>query len=179
MILEVMGRHAGWVALYTGLASGADAILLPEDENIDYKAMCEHLVKVHARKKYALIVASEGIKVPGADEGEEELDEFGHMILRKRGVADQLTSYVESETGIETRSAVIGHMQRGGPPTLFDRMLGHRVGVCAADLVAEGRFGQMAALRGNEVIGVPLEEATGQLKTVPQEWMAFMETFFK
>jgi 6-phosphofructokinase 1 len=179
MVLEVMGRHAGWVALYTGLASGADWTLLPEEEDPDYKAMCEHLTNVYARKKVALVVASEGIKLPGAGDEEEELDEFGHMILRKRGVADQLTSFIEAETGIETRSAVIGHIQRGGPPTLFDRILGLRVGAFAADLVANGRWGQMAALRGNEVIGVPLEEATGELKIVPDEWRQFLEVFSK
>lgn len=179
MILEVMGRHAGWVALYTGIASGADWTLLPEDQNPDYKAMCEHLKNVYARKKVALVVASEGIKLPGIDEGEEELDEFGHMILKKRGVAEQLTNFIEAETGIETRSAVIGHIQRGGPPTLFDRILGMRVGVFAAELVAKGEWGQMAALRGNEVIGVPLADATGELKTVPAGWQEFVEIFSK
>ncbi|HEY8202599.1 MAG TPA: 6-phosphofructokinase, partial [Actinomycetota bacterium] len=84
-----------------------------------------------------------------------------------------------SETGIETRSAVIGHIQRGGSPTLFDRMLGMRVGVYAADLVAEGRWGDMAALRGNDIVGVPLEEATGQLKVVTPDWMRFLEVFSK
>jgi ATP-dependent phosphofructokinase / diphosphate-dependent phosphofructokinase len=179
MVLEVMGRHAGWVALYTGIASGADWTLLPEDESPDYKAMCEHLTKVYARKKVALVVASEGITLPGAGEEKEELDDFGHMILKKRGVAEQLTSFIEAETGIETRSAVIGHIQRGGSPTLFDRMLGMRVGVCAADLVAEGKWGHMAALRGNDVLGVPLEEATGQLKVVTPDWMRFLEVFSK
>ncbi|MGH7425460.1 MAG: 6-phosphofructokinase, partial [Candidatus Methylomirabilales bacterium] len=179
MVLEVMGRHAGWVALYTGLASGADWILLPEDKRIDVERMCAHLKKAHARKNVALVIASEGIKIPGAEAGKEELDEFGHMILRKRGVADQLTSLIEEKTGIEARSAVIGHMQRGGSPTLFDRILGTRVGVAAADLVAEGRFGHMAALRGNEIVPVPLEEATAELKTVPPEWQQLMETFFK
>lgn len=179
MVLEVMGRHAGWVALYTAIASGADWVLLPEDPETDVQRMCEHLKKVHARKLVALVVASEGIKVPGADTGKEELDEFGHMILRKRGVADQLADLIERETGIETRSAVIGHIQRGGPPTVFDRILGTRVGVLAADLVAEGTFGHMAALRGNEVGPVPLEEATGELKTVPKDWSHLAEVFFK
>ena len=179
MVLEVMGRHAGWVALYTGIASGADWTLLPEDENPDYDAMCAHLSKVHARKRVALVVASEGITLPGAGEGEEELDEFGHMILKTRGVAEQLTAYIEEKTGIETRSAVIGHIQRGGSPTLFDRMLGMRVGACAADLVAEGKWGQMAALKGNDVVGVPLAEATGQLKTVPSAWIDFVRIFSK
>lgn len=178
MVLEVMGRHAGWVALYTGLAAGADWILLPEAE-VDADRMCEHLKAVHARKKVALVVASEGIKVPGVEEGKEELDEFGHMILKNRGVADQLTDLIENRTGIETRSAVIGHIQRGGPPTLFDRMLGTRVGVAAADMVAEGRFGHMAALKGNDVQPVPLSEATARLKTVGPDWVRLMEVFFK
>ncbi len=178
MVLEVMGRHAGWVALYTGLGAGADWILLPEYE-VDAEQMCEHLKKVHARRRVALVVASEGIKVPGSEGEKEELDEFGHMILRKRGVADQLAQLIEDQTGIETRSAVIGHMQRGGAPTLFDRILGTRVGALAAELVAEGKFGQMAALRGNDVLPVSLEEATAELKTVPPEWRDLMEVFFK
>ena len=93
------------------------------------------------------------------------------MILKERAVAERLTEIISKETGIETRSAVIGHMQRGGPPTLFDRVLGTRVGVKAAQLVAEGKFGQMVALRGDEVVPVSLEEATGTLKTVPQAWL--------
>ena len=179
MILEVMGRHAGWVALYTGLGAGADWTLLPEDPDIDVAAMCDHLKKVHARNKVALVIASEGIKVPGVEEGKEELDDFGHMILRNRGVGEQLAQLLESETGIEARYAVIGHMQRGGAPTLFDRILGTRVGYKAADLVAASDWGKMSALRGNEVIGVPLEEATGTLKIVTPEWERFLETFSK
>jgi ATP-dependent phosphofructokinase / diphosphate-dependent phosphofructokinase len=179
MVLEVMGRHAGWVALYTGIASGADWTLLPEEPVVDVPRMCEHLKKVYARKKFALVVASEGITVPGFDSGEEETDEFGHMILRSRGVATQLTEVIERETGIETRNAVIGHIQRGGAPTLFDRMLGTRVGVEAADMIAAGKFGHMAALRGNDVIAVSLEEATGELKTVPKQWMELAQVFSK
>ena len=179
MILEVMGRHAGWVALYTGLGAGADWTLLPENPDIDVAAMCDHLKKVHARNKVALVIASEGIKVPGVEEGKEELDDFGHMILRSRGVGEQLAQLLENETGIEARYAVIGHMQRGGAPTLFDRILGTRVGYKAADLVAASDWGKMSALRGNEIIGVPLEEATGTLKIVPPEWARFLETFSK
>ena len=179
MILEVMGRHAGWVALYTGLGAGADWTLLPENPDIDVTAMCGHLKKVHARNKVALVIASEGIKVPGVEEGKEELDDFGHMILRNRGVGEQLAQLLENETGIEARYAVIGHMQRGGAPTLFDRILGTRVGYKAADLVAASDWGKMSALRGNEIIGVPLEEATGTLKIVPPEWARFLETFSK
>jgi len=172
VVLEVMGRHAGWVALYTAIASGADYVCLPE-RPVDVEEMTRCLKAAHARKKVALVVASEAVDF--GDSGQEELDEFGHMILKKRGVADKLCGLIEKKTGIETRGAVIGHMQRGGAPTLFDRILGTRVGVKAAQLVAQGQFGQMVALQGNEVTGVPLELATGKLKTVPPEWLALAD----
>jgi phosphofructokinase-like protein len=178
MVLEVMGRHAGWVALFTGLASAADWILIPEEE-VDINKMCEHLKKVYERKKTALVIVSEGVVLPGLKTEKEELDEFGHMILKKRGIGEQVADVIEKNTGIETRVAVIGHIQRGGAPTLFDRMLGLRVGVKAVELVLEGKFGYMVALKGNEVVPVPLEEATGQLKTVSLEWIKFMKHFFK
>jgi len=178
MVLEVMGRHAGWVALYTGIASAADWILIPEEE-VDINKMCEHLKKVYERKKTALVVVSEGVVLPGLKTEKEELDEFGHMILKKRGIGEQVADVIEKNTGIETRVAVIGHIQRGGSPTLFDRMLGLRVGVKAVELVLEGKFGYMVALRGNDVIPVPLEEATGQLKTVDAKWIQWMKHFFK
>jgi 6-phosphofructokinase 1 len=178
MVLEVMGRHAGWVALYTGIASAADWILIPEEE-VDVNKMCEHLKKVYERKKTALVVVSEGVVLPGLKTEKEELDEFGHMILKKRGIGEQVAEVIEKNTGIETRVAVIGHIQRGGSPTLFDRMLGLRVGVKAVELVLEGKFGYMVALRGNDVIPVPLEEATGQLKTVDAKWIQWMKHFFK
>lgn len=178
MVLEVMGRHAGWVALYTGIASAADWILLPEEE-VNIEKMCEHLKKVYERKRTALVVVSEGVMLPGLKAEKEELDEFGHMILKKRGVGEQVADIIEKTTGIETRVAVIGHIQRGGAPTLFDRMLGLRVGVKAVELVLEGKFGYMVALRGNDVVPVPLEEATGKLKTVDQNWINWMKHFFK
>jgi 6-phosphofructokinase 1 len=178
MVLEVMGRHAGWVALFTGLASAADWILIPEEE-VDINKMCEHLKKVYERKKTALVIVSEGVVLPGLKTEKEELDEFGHMILKKRGIGEQVADVIEKNTGVETRVAVIGHIQRGGAPTLFDRMLGLRVGVKAVELVLEGKFGYMVALKGNEVVPVPLEEATGQLKTVSLEWIKFMKHFFK
>jgi 6-phosphofructokinase 1 len=178
MVLEVMGRHAGWVALYTGIASAADWILIPEEE-VDVNKMCEHLKKVYERKKTALVVVSEGVVLPGLKSEKEELDEFGHMILKKRGIGEQVADVIEKNTGIETRVAVIGHIQRGGSPTLFDRMLGLRVGVKSVELVLEGKFGYMVALKGNDVVPVPLEEATGQLKTVDVKWIQWMKHFFK
>lgn len=178
MILEVMGRHAGWVALFTGLASGADWTLIPE-EKVDMEKMCQHLKEVYRRNKHASIVVSEGVTIPGVDTGKEELDQFGHMILRKRGVGNLLVDLIKEKTGIETRHAVIGHIQRGGSPTLFDRILGLRCGVAAVDLIAQGKFGYMSALKGNEVIGVPLEEAVSKLKIVDKKWWELAQVFFK
>jgi len=178
MVLEVMGRHAGWVALFTAIASAADWVLLPERKS-DIKAMCAHLKKVHDRDKVALVVTSEAVELPGAKKEGEQLDQFGHMLLKNRGVGEQVAELIEKGTGIETRSAVIGHIQRGGSPTLFDRILGTRVGAKAAELVAAGKFGQMVALRGNDVVGVSLEEATAKLKIVPPQWLQLADTFFK
>ncbi len=173
MVLEVMGRHAGWVALYTAIGGGADYLCLPE-RPVDVKDMCAKLKAAHAARQVAIVVASEAVDIPG-EKKEEQLDEFGHMILKDRGVAERLTKIIEAETKIETRSAVIGHMQRGGAPTLFDRILGTRVGVLAADLVHAGKFGHMAALKGDAVIAVSLEAATAKLKTVTPEWLKFSD----
>jgi len=178
MIMEVMGRHAGWVALYTGLASGADWVLIPEEEP-DVDGMCKQLQRVYSRKKYALVVVSEGVKLPGVDSGKEELDQFGHMILKKREIGQSLGDIITEKTGIETRHAVIGHMQRGGIPTVFDRMLGLRTGVKAMELIEEQDFGKMAAMKGNEIVAVSLEEATKEIKKVDQEWLKFARIFFK
>jgi len=178
MVLEVMGRHAGWVALFTGIASGADWILLPE-KKADLEEMCAHLKKAWDRKKYGIVVASEGIEFLEDEGKEQEKDSFGHVILKSRGVAERLEKEIEKRTGIEARSAVIGHMQRGGSPTLFDRMLGLRVGVKAIELIKEGKFGMMACLRGTKVEGVPLDEAVSKLKTVDEEWWSLAKVFFK
>ncbi len=178
MVLEVMGRHAGWVALFTSMAGAADWVLLPE-RPADIPSMCAHLKKVHARDHVALVVTSEAAELPGMNTAGEELDAFGHMLLKNRGLGEKVAGIIEKQTGIETRSATIGHIQRGGAPTLFDRILGTRVGAKAADLVEKGHFGQMVALRGNDVVGVSLEEATAQLKTVPTEWLKLADTFFK
>jgi len=177
MVLEVMGRHAGWVALYTAIASAADWVCLPE-EPVDVEAMCAHIKKVHPRKKTALVITSEAVELPGASQA-KTLDDFGHEVLKDRAVGERVAEIIQSKTGIETRSASIGHIQRGGPPTLFDRILGTRVGVAAADLVGKGNFGMMVALKGNDILPVSLAEATAKLKTVPAEWLNFAKIFFK
>ena len=178
MVLEVMGRHAGWVALFTSIAGNADWLCVPE-EPVDVKAMCAHLRTAHARNKVAVVVTSEAITIPGEKVDKEKLDEFGHMLLKKRAVGERLADIIEKELGIETRSAVIGHIQRGGAPTLFDRILGTRVGVKAADFIEAKNWGKMVALRGDDVIGVSLHEATSKLKTVPKEWLDLAKIFFK
>ncbi|MCK4244544.1 MAG: ATP-dependent 6-phosphofructokinase [Candidatus Omnitrophica bacterium] len=178
MILEVMGRHAGWVALFTGIASGADWILIPERKP-EIKKMVNHIKDVHRRKNYALLVASEGVTLPALKVGEEEKDKFGHMILKKRKVGETLSKLIEKETGLETRVSVIGHMQRGGVPSLFDRILATRCGAKAAELIQEGKFGQMVALRGNEIVEVSLKEAVAKLKLVDEAWWSLAKVFFK
>jgi len=181
MVLEVMGRHAGWVALFTGIAGGADWILIPE-QKVNFDEMCTHLKKVWERKGYGIVVVSEGIEFSEEDEEDEEeqeKDAFGHIILKKRAVAVTLEKEIEKRTGIEARSSVIGHMQRGGSPTLFDRILSLRVGVKAVDLIKEGKFGMMACLKGNRIEAVPLEQAVAKLKTVDEEWWSFAKVFFK
>jgi ATP-dependent phosphofructokinase / diphosphate-dependent phosphofructokinase len=177
IVLEVMGRHAGWVALYTGIAGGADWILLPEIP-LDLDAMCAHLKESYARKRYGIVVASEGVELPGLDESEAELDAFGHVILSDRNVGETIAEEIEKRTGIETRAAVTGHIQRGGPPSPFDRVLATRVGIHAAECVHKGDFGKMTAIRGTEVVAVPIEKAVGTLKTVPKELYDTLKTLF-
>jgi len=178
MVLEVMGRHAGWVALFTAIGGGADWVLLPEEE-ADIDDMCEHLKRVYERKNVAMVVVSEGIKILGKKIGEEELDQFGHMLLKERGVGEEVAKIIQDKLGIDTRASVIGHMQRGGAPTLFDRMLGVRAGVKAVELIKERKFGQMVSLRGTELVGISLEEAVGRLKTVSREWINLAHILFK
>jgi ATP-dependent phosphofructokinase / diphosphate-dependent phosphofructokinase len=178
IVLEVMGRHAGWVAYYVGLAGGADWVTIPE-EKLDLDALCAHLQSIRARgKKYALIVASEGTEIP-MESGEAVVDAFGHVNLSNRNVGEFLASEVEKRTGWETRSAVVGHVHRGGAPTLFDRVLGMRVGIKAAEMVRDRDFGKMAALVGTEVKAVDIVKATGTLKTVPPSLIDLIKTTYK
>jgi len=178
MVLEVMGRHAGWVALFTAIGGGADWVLLPE-EKVDIDAMCEHLKKVYERKQMATVVVSEGTEIPEKKVGQEKLDQFGHMLLKERGVGETIAKIIQDRLGVDTRASVIGHMQRGGPPTLFDRMLAVRAGVRAVELVKEKKFGYMVSLRGTEMAVISLDEAVGKLKTVSREWIELAHRLFK
>ncbi|HEX6762458.1 MAG TPA: ATP-dependent 6-phosphofructokinase [Gaiellaceae bacterium] len=177
MVVEVMGRHTGWIAVMSGIAGGADVILIPE-KPVELDRVCDEIRRRHARgKNFSIVVVSEGCELPGAED-KGEIDQFGHRLLAKRGVGERLGEEIESRTGFETRVTVLGHIQRGGSPTARDRVLATRFGLKASDLVADGEFGQMAALRGDDVISVPLAEATAELKTVPDGWYAVARTFF-
>jgi len=177
MVVEVMGRHTGWIAVHSGIAGGADVILIPE-QPVDFDDVCNEIASRHAKgKNFSIVVVSEGCELPGAED-KGEVDQFGHRLLAKRGVGERLGEEIESRTGYETRVTVLGHIQRGGSPTARDRILATRFGLKAADLVVEGSYGKMAALRGDAVIAVPLAEATAELKTVPVEWYDVAKTFF-
>src|SRR5262249_7704292 len=154
MVLEVMGRHAGWVALWTGIASGADWILIPEVP-VDFEEMCAHLEQIRKRgKQYGLVIASEGAELPHGEVEDVTVDAFGHVTLRERRVGEFVAKEIERRTGIESRAVTLGHVQRGGSPTLFDRVLATRLGIRAADLVKDREFGMMASLQGNEIVNV-------------------------
>ena len=177
MVVEVMGRHTGWIAVMSGIAGGADVILVPEIP-VDFEEVAESIRKRHARgKNFSIVVVSEGCELPGLTDAEER-DQFGHVILSKRGVGDALAREIEQRTGYETRVTVLGHIQRGGSPTPRDRVLATRFGLKAADLAVAGEFGQMAALHGDDVVAVPLAEATAELKIVPREWYDVARAFF-
>jgi phosphofructokinase-like protein len=179
MVLEVMGRHTGWVALYTAIAGGADWVLIPEVPP-DLGEMCDHIVRLRERgKPYSIVVASEGIHLPQAEEEGISVDAFGHVILRERGIGDFLAKEIESRIGVETRCAVLGHIQRGGSPTVFDRVLATRLGLKAAEMVNSGEFGYMSAFVANEIISVPMDEAVSRLKTVPMSLYEEAKLLFK
>jgi 6-phosphofructokinase 1 len=175
MVVEVMGRHAGWIAIHSGMAGGADVILIPE-QPMTVEECCGLITARHAAgKTFSIVVVSEGYELT-YESGEKRAvaheadarDLFGHVKLG--GVGEALGKEIEDRTGYETRVTILGHVQRGGTPTARDRVLATRFGIKAADLVHEGRWGQMAALRGDDIVSVSLKEATAALKTVPAEW---------
>ncbi|ANH39109.1 6-phosphofructokinase 1 [Nocardioides dokdonensis FR1436] len=178
LVVEVMGRHAGWIALHAGMAGGASAILIPE-QPFDIEAVCDHVLTRFESEYAPIIVVSEGA-VP-RDGGDMTVssgakDAFGHV--RLGGIGDRLAHEIEQRTGKEARAVVLGHIQRGGTPTAFDRWLATRFGIHAADAVAAGDFGTMMALRGTRIERVPLLEGTGELKTVSAAEFAEAEVFF-
>jgi 6-phosphofructokinase 1 len=167
MVVEVMGRHAGWIALHSGLAGGGDVILIPE-RPFDIDEVCSLISRRHARgRNFSIVVVAEGAspREGTMEVGEGELDEFGHA--RLGGIGHRLEHEIEDRTGFETRAAVLGHIQRGGTPTAFDRVLATRLGVAAIDAAHDGRWGMMPALRGTSIELVPLADAVESLRTVP------------
>jgi 6-phosphofructokinase 1 len=177
IVVEVMGRQTGWIAVMSGIAGGADVILIPEHP-ISVEEACEDIRRRHERgKDFSIVVVSEGYVLEGMAD-ESEVDQFGHVRLSERGVGARLAREIEERTGYETRVTVLGHVQRGGSPTPRDRVLATRYGLKAADLVNEGRFGRMAALQGDAIVDVSLEEATRELKTVPEDWYEVARAFF-
>ncbi|HUC03970.1 MAG TPA: ATP-dependent 6-phosphofructokinase [Acidimicrobiales bacterium] len=178
IVCEVMGRHAGWIAAYAGIAGGAAEILIPE-EPFDIDDICARLVQRHARGRFASIVVvaegahpMEGTMVTTS----REVDQFGHE--RLGGIANQLAEEIEARTGFESRVTILGHIQRGGTPTAYDRVLATRFGVAAIDAVHEGKFGMMVALQATKIVCIPIADAVGQLKTVDRSLVDDVASLF-
>ncbi|MCU1457590.1 MAG: phosphofructokinase [Actinomycetia bacterium] len=177
MVVEVMGRNAGWIAATAGLAGGADVILIPEDP-FDVDQVCAHLQRRHQRTNFSIVVVAEGA-VPVAGTlavTSGEVDEFGHE--RLGGISTFLQGEIEARTGWETRVANLGHILRGGTPSAYDRVLATRFGVEAIDAVLDCDFGTMVALRGTDIVRVPIAEAVGELKTIDRKLFEVAEVFF-
>jgi 6-phosphofructokinase 1 len=179
MVIEVMGRYTGWIAVMAGMAGGADNILIPEVP-FSIEDVCKSLRKRHDRgKKFSIIVVAEGAKPMNLEQKvvqEDDVDQFGHV--RLGGIAHLIGRKIREITGMDTRVTILGHVQRGGTPTAYDRILATRFGVSAADLVHEGKFGKMVALKGAEIVPVDIKEAIGELKKVPPELYEIASVFF-
>jgi len=177
LICEVMGRHAGWIAWHAGIAGGANVILIPEIE-FDVELVCEYIDRRFDSQYSPIIVVAEGAQPKGGTAATRDgsLDEFGHE--RLGGIAHWLEDQVRERTGHDARATVLGHVQRGGTPTAFDRVLATRFGLHAIDAADAGAWGKMTALRGTEIQLVPLQEATAELKTVPESLYREAEVFF-
>jgi 6-phosphofructokinase 1 len=177
LIVEVMGRHAGWIALHAGIAGGANVILIPEVK-FDIERVCEYIQRRFEQEYAPIVVVSEGAEPEGGVPMSKDapLDAFGHV--RLGGIAHWLEGEIEQRTGREARATVLGHVQRGGTPTAFDRVLATRFGLAAIDAVDAGDWGKMTALRATDIKLVPLAEATAELKTVPESFYRGAEVFF-
>jgi len=179
LIVEVMGRHAGWIALHAGMAGGANVILIPE-KRFDIEKVCAY-VEHRFQTRYApIVVVAEGARAADGDawSDDQQLDAFGHVRLGLVGVGQMLANEIEKRTGKEARCTVLGHIQRGGTPTAFDRVLATRFGLQAIGAVHDGAFGMMVALRGTDIVRVPLAEATRELKVVPADRYDESEVLF-
>lgn len=176
-VVETMGRHAGWIACEVAMAVGADYVLLPEVP-VNVEEMCAVLKKRReGGKLWGMVIVSEGAKLGSLVTQTAKVDAFGHEQLG--GIGRKVAQLIEEKTGIETRDVVLGHIQRGGSPTAFDRVLGTRLGLAAGRLVKEKKFGRMVALAGTEIIDVPISDAVGQMKKVSQDWIDDVYAFSK
>jgi 6-phosphofructokinase 1 len=179
IVVEVMGRHAGWIALHAGLAGGANVILIPEVP-FSVDRVCAY-VQSRFQSHYApILVVAEGAAPDVAEDVlvDQGTDAFGHARLAQRGIGEWLAGQIELQTGVEARTIVLGHIQRGGTPTAFDRVLATRFGLHAVDAVRDGDWGKMVALRGTAIVRVPLAAATEKLKTVSLDLYSEAEVFF-
>lgn len=180
LVVEVMGRDAGWVAVVGGLAGGADFILIPERPT-SIETVCKHLERRRAMgKDFSIIVIAEGAEIPDiqTDDAGGVTDAFGHIRLDRRNIAELFGREIERRTGFETRVTVLGHIQRGGSPTLFDRVMATRYGVAAVDYVRDGRFGYMPSLRGTEIVPCLLREAVSKNRTVDLDLYELAQIFY-
>jgi 6-phosphofructokinase len=181
MVCEVMGRHAGWIALMSGMAGGADVILIPELP-MPVERCCRLIQQRHERgKDFSIVVVSEGWPMTSSEGNGDlvasaDVDAFGHA--RLGGIGGSLAGEIQRRTGFETRVTTLGHIQRGGSPTARDRVLATRYGLKAWDMVEAGQFGQMAALQGDDIVSIPLSDAVSELKLVPQELYDQAQVFF-
>jgi len=179
MVVEVMGRHAGWIATEAGIAGGAAEILIPEEE-FDIERVCDDLKKRHAKGRFAsIVVVAEGAQPKEGTMATQdgEVDQFGHV--RLGGISNLVAEEIEKRTGFETRVTILGHVQRGGTPTAFDRILATRFGIAAIDAAHDGDFGQMVALQAGNIVRCPIADAVGELKTVDKElFHGVAEVFF-
>ncbi len=178
MVVECMGRHAGWITCFAGIAVAADAILVPEEE-CDIDELCKRLQRRKAEgKNYGIVMVSEGAKIKGETVTQSgKKDDFGHVQLG--GIGERICKIIQERTGIETREVTLGHLQRGGSPSAYDRVLGTRLGIHAARNAIAGNFGKMVALRGLQIVAVPLAEAVGQMRTLYPEFMDEAREFLK
>lgn len=174
IILEVMGREAGWVALFTGLAGCADITLIPE-EGLNQDQFIKKVSEKYNKKGYLVICVSEGVDI--VEKEGVEVDAFGHKLLQEKGVGNYIGKLIKDKLGINTRVAQIGHIQRGGPPTLFDRILTIRLGVKAVEMVKGGEFGRMATLLNGKIDSIPLKEVLGKTKKVDNYWIELKKVF--
>jgi len=182
IVVEVMGRYTGWVAVMGGLAGGADYIFTPEKPS-SIAEVCEHVKRRREMgKKFSIVVVAEAAKIAEVYENEAEAakhkDQFGHIRLDMRGLGSTVAKAIEDRTGFETRSVKLGHLQRGGSPTVFDRVLATRMGVYAVDLIKQGKFGRMVALQGDKITDIPLEEIAGKTREVDSDLCDLAKLFY-